>query len=289
MRVTRRRFLAGLAGGGLGAVATAGGYARWVEPELFEVSHWRVPLATSGAQSGRPLRVLHLSDFHASDVVPFTLIAEAIALGLAERPDLILLTGDYYTGRFQGWREYRPVLAPLAPAAPTFAVFGNHDGELAASGVGGWPRRWQSRALFANAGITVMENTVARLTVAGREVELFGVGDLWTGECDPARAFAGRERRGADDRTLRLVLNHNPDAKTLFADYDWDVMLCGHTHGGQFRLPLIGAVHAPVQDMAYVEGLNPWRDRLIYTTRGVGNLHGVRFNCPPEVSILDIG
>ena len=86
---------------------------------------------------------------------------------------------------------------------------------------------------------------------------------------------------------LRLVLNHNLDAKHDFADCDWVLMFCGHTHGGQLRIPLIGgAPFAPVRDHAFVAGLNPWRGRKIFITRGVGNLHGMRFNCHPEVSLL---
>jgi uncharacterized protein len=65
-------------------------------------------------------------------------------------------------------------------------------------------------------------------------------------------------------------------------------MVCGHTHGGQIRLPLLGTPFAPVIDMRYVEGLHPWNDRQIYITRGVGNLHGLRFNCPPQVSLLEV-
>lgn len=67
-------------------------------------------------------------------------------------------------------------------------------------------------------------------------------------------------------------------------------MLSGHTHGGQIVVPLLGwRPFAPVRDLRYVEGLHEWSGRQIYTTRGVGNLHGLRFNCPPEVSVLEVG
>jgi hypothetical protein len=65
-------------------------------------------------------------------------------------------------------------------------------------------------------------------------------------------------------------------------------MLCGHTHGGQVRLPLIGALYVPVDDRRYIEGLRPYRDRQIYVTRGVGNLLGIRFNCRPWVSVIEV-
>ncbi len=71
-------------------------------------------------------------------------------------------------------------------------------------------------------------------------------------------------------------------------DYPWDLMLCGHTHGGQLSLPVIGTPFAPVRDKKYVAGLHKWNNKQIHITRGVGNVLGLRFNCPPEVSVLEL-
>lgn len=84
------------------------------------------------------------------------------------------------------------------------------------------------------------------------------------------------------------MLCHNPDAKDKLRASAWDLMLCGHTHGGQLRLPGIGRPFAPVRDVRYVEGLRPWEGRLIHITRGIGNLHGLRFNCRPEINLLNL-
>ena len=65
-------------------------------------------------------------------------------------------------------------------------------------------------------------------------------------------------------------------------------MLCGHTHGGECDLAFFGTPFAPVKDKRYVRGLHPWKDRWIHTTKGVGSLYGVRFNCRPEVSLLTL-
>ena len=85
-----------------------------------------------------------------------------------------------------------------------------------------------------------------------------------------------------------IVLSHNPDSKDILGDYPWDMMLCGHTHGGQLYLPILGTPFAPVKDHRYVHGLKAWNDRLIHTTSGIGNLFGMRFNCRPEVSLLTL-
>ncbi|MCV4655473.1 phosphodiesterase, partial [Escherichia coli] len=80
----------------------------------------------------------------------------------------------------------------------------------------------------------------------------------------------------------------NPDSKEVMRDEPWDLMLCGHTHGGQLRVPLVGEPFAPVEDKRYVAGLNAFGERHIYTTRGVGSLYGLRLNSRPEVTMLEL-
>lgn len=281
-KISRRAFLAG-ALGLAGAGAASGAYMRFGEPEWLEVTRKtaRLPRAAAGAT----LRVLHLSDFHASAVVPLSLIRESVRLGLAERPDLVLLTGDFFTDVYEDRSGFAAALRPLAEAAPTFACPGNHDGGAWAGRAGGYADLSPLGDLLARAGIPLLRNASAELTLRGRRVQLIGIGDLWTGECQPGPVFRSLAPRAG---ALRLVLSHNPDAKDIFLGHDWDLMLCGHTHGGQLRLPLIGTPFAPVRDKNYVAGLLPWQERLIHVTRGVGNLHGLRFNCRPEVSLLEL-
>jgi uncharacterized protein len=281
--IIRRKFLLGLAGA---ATAAMGGaiYMRWGEARWLEVA--RVPVSLAAQAAGRSImRILHLSDFHSSDVVSLDYIAEAIALGLAQRPDLVLLTGDFITTTLSEASRYAEILARLPMAAPTFACFGNHDGGPWARSARGHPTLEQTHGLLREAKITALLNEVGAVTIKDRSVQLIGVGDFWAGMCEPWTAFA---RLPARNGSIRLVLNHNPDAKDFFRSYDWDVMLCGHTHGGQLSLPLIGTPFAPVRDKRYVEELHRWENRWLYVTRGVGNLHGLRFNCRPQVSVLEI-
>jgi uncharacterized protein len=282
MKMTRRKFVAGM--GGVGALAGGGlGYMRFGESDWFEQTV--TPCETGRTESKNPLRVLHLSDLHASDVVPLEMIARAVALGIEMKPDLVVMTGDFWTTKFHRINAYAEVLRSLSEVAPTFAVAGNHDGGRWAQLDGGWHTLDPLRELLDGAGIPLLWNESAALELGPRRITLLGVGDWWAGDCAPFRTFKSAGDRAANE--LRLVLNHNPDAKDDFADYDWDVMCCGHTHGGQLRIPLTGGTpFAPVRDHAYVAGLNPWRGRQIFTTRGVGNLHGMRFNCRPEISLL---
>jgi predicted MPP superfamily phosphohydrolase len=279
---SRRRFLSATGVGALG-IAGGGAYMRFIESGWLAVGRHEVPLSTAAA--GSPLRLLHLSDLHASKSVSLEFIERAIEMGLRLKPDLICLTGDFVTRRFNAMERYASILKRLATAAPTFASLGNHDGGAWAGPRGGYESTQAVRALLAASGISLLHNTARTLTLTGRSLRLVGVGDSWADELDARQAFAAAP---VPEQTPTILLSHNPDTKEDVESFAWNLMLCGHTHGGQVCLPLIGTPFAPVRDRRFVKGLNPWKDRWIHTTKGVGNLYGVRFNCRPEVSLLTL-
>ena len=272
----RRRFLLScLAGSGIAA-----SYPCYFEPRWLAVTGPRVKLGR--ASLAEPLRLLHLSDLHLSSPVPLSLIESAVTLGLDERPDLICVTGDFITHREDlAGGAYARTLSRLSATAPTFAVLGNHDGGRWAAGRGGYSDSGAVRQLLKRSGIQLLHNTSARLRVGQAEFALVGVGDLWSDEIDSGQAF-----QAADPRQPTILLAHNPDSKDLLAGHAWDLMLSGHTHGGQVRIPWEGPIFAPVADMRYVAGLGAWGSRQIHVSCGVGNLGGVRFLCRPEVNLL---
>ena len=131
-----------------------------------------------------------------------------------------------------------------------------------------------------------MHNESVIVRAGKTSLRLTGLGDLWSGEFRPTDAFGGVNDAAAD---AHVLLSHNPDTKDEVRDFAWDLMLCGHTHGGQISLPLIGGgVFAPVRDSRYISGRYDWNGRQLYVTRGVGSIHGLRFNCRPEVSVLEL-
>ena len=278
--ISRRRFIIAAAGAGLSATGS-GFYIRKIEPAWLRVTTSQLKLPP-GKWPGTPLRVLHLSDLHFSHAVPLSLIDAAITRGLAEKPDLICVTGDFVTfNESYDAAAYAPVLARLAAAAPTFATLGNHDGRfknpfaVAPHQVG---------ELLRHAGLGLLQNRRETLSVRGRRLHLVGVGDLWMRECLPQIAF-NNFAPPADEPVLALC--HNPDAKEAIRPHRWDALLCGHTHGGQCGLPFIGAALAPVRDKRYLGGVYRYAERWLHVSRGVGNLHGVRLFCRPEISLLE--
>jgi len=135
------------------------------------------------------------------------------------------------------------------------------------------------RDLIRSSGVRLLHNE----STAVEDMTLVGVGDYWSGEFDPERAFA-QTPRGAGT----LLLCHNPVAKRDLLRWQWDLMLSGHTHGGQVRVPGFTPVWAPVADKRFIAGLYGWEKRQLFITRGIGSPKHIRAFCRPEVSIIEI-
>lgn len=257
---------------------------RFVETQWLSVGRHALKLTKDSPRS--PLTVLHLSDFHVSKVVSLDYVNRAVTRALAAcRPDLVCLTGDFINSQWEDWTHYVSILGRLAKVAPVFAVLGNHDG-------GAWAVNYRDTgyadhsavdALLASAGARLLHNERMLFEARGWKLNLVGLGDMWAFEMDARLAFAE-----SDPELPTILLSHNPDAKDEMHQYRWDLMLSGHTHGGQLYLPGIGTPFAPVKDHRYVAGLKAWEDRWIHVTKGIGNVHGMRFNCRPEVSVLTL-
>jgi predicted MPP superfamily phosphohydrolase len=279
---TRRRFLLTALGAGA-AAGSVTAYTRWFEPQHLRLSQHTV--TTSREPADRPLRLLHLSDLHASREIPLDYVARAIAQGIALKPDVICVTGDFVTRCEEIPAGYADVLRALPAVAPTFATLGNHDGGAWSARYGGASTSAEVRAVLAAAGIPCLHNHAIDLTLHGRRIQLVGLGDLWCNDCLPRSAFAPLLNA---ERHTRVVLSHNPDSKSALLAHEWDLLLSGHTHGGQIGIPFLARRFAPVRDKRFISGLHRWENRWLHVSKGVGCLFGVRFNCRPEVSLLTL-
>jgi hypothetical protein len=277
LKLTRRALL-----GAASPFAAAAAWGRW-EAQSLRVE--KRELAPRDGSPGQPrIRLLQLSDFHSSLIVPDSLIDEAIERGAELRPDLLCATGDFVSFAAPVSGRFRDQLRRMARIAPAFAVLGNHDGGRWAAEKQGSPSSEGMRHELTACGFRVLHNEHDLAIVNGRRLRLVGVGDRWADEVDGAAAF-----RGVDSGEEIVLLAHNPDTKMQVADFPWRLMLSGHTHGGQLRLPWNGATpYAPVNDHRYVDGLRRWGGRWIQVSRGVGNVKGLRFNCPPEINLLEL-
>ncbi|MCX6597678.1 MAG: phosphodiesterase YaeI [Acidobacteria bacterium] len=265
---------------GLAAALALGCYSRFLEPNWLETTAYAVPVQ----RLTRPLRVVHLSDLHASPVVSPKLVEESLRIAAEAKPDVILVTGDFVTTTTGFDRQWLiSQLRILSQAAPTFAVLGNHDGGEWSAIYGDSASTEAIRSVLRESGIALLDNEARLVQIRHQTIQLVGVGDLWSGEMDQSRAF-GQAQSGLPT----ILLSHNPDTKVQLKRYEWDLMLSGHTHGGQVVMPFWGWSPAPVWDRRFIRGLKRWEGRWIHISRGVGNALGIRFNCRPEVTVLTL-
>lgn len=275
-RFSRRKFLRNASIAALLALA---------DGRLWE-SHW-LKLTSCAMKIGlaNPVRILHLSDFHVSSSEHLWRLSRAIELGLAQKPDLACLTGDYlFGGKVKRAEEYVKTLLPLSRAIPMFACLGNNDGA--------WSDRTRSYSdtsgiieLLSSAQIKTLDNASDEVRVGDSILRIVGVGDAYCGKFNPWTAFTGKGKEAAGPV---VALCHNPDYKRELLAFHWDALLCGHTHGGQVSIPFIGPPILPVKDRAYVGGLYSYQGRWMHITRGIGSWYGFRLNCRPEVSIVNL-
>jgi predicted MPP superfamily phosphohydrolase len=281
-KLTRRDFLRLLWKGALGSVLlTMGGvgYGVLVEPGLFSVETVRLRLRRL-PRSFAGLRIAQISDIHMGGWMNLERFQQVADLILAEKPDLLLITGDFLLAyRFaedtkQATADLTKVLSSLAASIPAFAVLGNHDYWIDAEAV---------RAMLSASGVTDLTNTVHTLTRGSDTLHLCGVDDVWEGDVRLEEIVAQLK-----DDSAAILLAHEPDyADTSAATGKFDLQVSGHTHGGQVAIPLLGPPILPYLGQKYHTGLYQVGSMFQYTNRGVGvNPPAVRFNCRPEITIF---
>lgn len=271
--LTRRQFLNRLAAVPLVGVSAVSAYARLIEPYHYLVSETDIfirdlPLTFEG------FRITQLTDIHHSRIVALDEIRRVVSLAQQTKPDMFVLTGDYTT-------TYRRFIEPCAEAlsslqAPegVWAVLGNHDHytdpELTA------------RAL-ARHHITVLANANTTLRRGSDSLQLSGVDDWTWAASDWARAF-----NGLQDRTPTILLSHQPIVLDFAETQKVDLILSGHTHGGQIDLPLIGVTaRFLTRDLKYVRGLFSRGKTQLYVSSGTGVIGlPLRLGVRPEIAVL---
>jgi len=275
--MNRRAFLrraggATLAAGLGGAIA---GYAMAFEPNnlVLERKQVRLPKLPNAFDG---FRIVLLTDLHLHPFTTTNLIRRAVEISNSLKPDLVLLGGDFVCGFAEAALELAPILERLEAKRGLFAVLGNYDHYRGASVVSGGLRR---------ASIRVLMNEGVRLTVGNGSIFLAGIDSVFAGQPDPSAAFSARK-----NEAVSLALVHEPDyINELSRLVHVDLQLSGHAHGGQVRIPGLGAIILPPLGHRYVEGLYRVGSSQVYTSRGIGMV-GVpfRFNCPPEVTEITL-
>lgn len=259
-----------------------GGWLLWDNRRL-DITWYEVSTSTLRA-SAEGLRIAQVSDLHAADFGDFR--SQVVSSVQAAEPDLIALTGDlidYRTTRVDGVLAMAGQLQAIAPA---YFVLGNHEADSPVLG--------ELLRGLETVGVVVLRDEAVTLEAGGTEVTVAGLDD------PRVRAARGLEPRDGvevlaslelpDDRPV-VLLAHRPE---LFEDYlgsGADLVLSGHAHGGQVRIPGVGGVYAPHQGTfpALSEGVHERNGTTMVISRGLGNsIAGVRVNNPRELVIIEL-
>lgn len=261
-------------------------YTRYVEPTRIEVTRTDVrfehlPEALEG------LRIAHLSDFHCHhDAAIEWSSREAIRLAMEQKPDLIAISGDMFENCGMA-QECGEQLAGLSAPLGVYAVPGNHDlAHLDPFSCREAPSEEISalRKTLARLGIELLMNEKRHLQVEDATLAIAGVDEMAFGRDDVALAL-----KNTEPADLVVLLAHTPDILDDPAVVHADLILCGHTHGGQIQLPRIGSPWAPVwRDRRRASGLLRAGGPLAYVSRGIASATRARFCCPPEVAVLTL-
>ncbi len=262
-------------------LAAAGGLVYCsVEPYLLRIRNRRLATGKNGPAG---LRILHVSDLHIGNRQTLEFVEQALQKGLHLKPDLVCMTGDFINRHIFNPKDCRALFRRIGNQAPVFACLGNHDGGTWVRRIGGLADPSEVAELLSDSGVEVLRNRHRIIRMGGHSFVLMGLDDLNAGTMEIAKTF----RNLPPEKAMpRLVLAHNPDTKDQIENHDWDIMLSGHTHGGQVSIPGLGAPVLPVRDRRYIHGHYCWKHRQLHVSSGVGTSCGIRFNCPPEICML---
>ncbi|MBN2343161.1 MAG: metallophosphoesterase [Deltaproteobacteria bacterium] len=269
LNVSRRRFIRA----GLSGAVLLGCYPLFVERNIVLVNEYRIPVRHL-PRLFNGYRIAHLTDLHYGALVSAGFIDGVIQRTNALKPDLVCLTGDYVHARNTTAEidEVWPLLQKLSARDGVTAVLGNHDH---------WADTERSLQWMHRSGFGIRH--AGRAVIRGNErLMLGGAGDFYEDIQGIDRAFAR-----SDDADCRVLLAHNPDTIDTSFHTRVDLTLCGHTHGGQVKIPFGPAPILPVRNKAYTEGLIRTPKTQLFISRGIGwAVLPLRFNCYPEIALL---
>lgn len=272
-KINRRGFLKHV--GAVLLATGAGCYSTSIETELVSIERVTIPIKKlPSAVEG--FKIVLMSDFHLYPYTKIEYIRKVVEETNALKPDLVVLTGDYVSDRAEAIFELGPVLGGLNATHGVCTVLGNHD-------------IWSSARIveqgLREAKLSFLKNQAVPIPVGKSNMYIVGLDDGWSGRPDLRGAL-----ESVPDESTTILLMHEPDFADRYAqDGRISLQLSGHTHGGQVRIPGIGALKLPPYGKKYDQGLYQVKDMWLYTTRGIGVVAvPVRFNCRPEITELTL-
>ena len=251
-----------------------------LELNTYTVTSSKLPQSFDG------YRIAHVSDLHNAEMGKnneklLTMLRDA-------DPDMIAITGDLVDSRNTDIEVALQFVREAVKIAPCYYVTGNHEARISEYD--------ELKEAMKAAGVTVLEDAQTEISLTGEFITLIGVNDptyqtdYLFGDAKTVMNTKLEELHTEQDR-FTILLSHRPELFETYVDHDLDLVLSGHAHGGQFRLPFVGGLVAPNQGFfpEYDAGLYSMNHTNMIVSRGIGNsILPFRFNNRPEVIIIEL-
>lgn len=294
-------------------------WPRFIEPYILSVKRMMLPISNL-PPSLEGLKILQFSDLHLHPRVPNFFLASLIKKINALKPDVIVFTGDFLCySKIQETERLKNLLKSIKAPYGCYAILGNHDYEqfVSVNEKGEYDvltKRSSSislglKRLFSSICLTkkmtkaaslvqlnkplvellketpfeLLHNTTKLIPIKGTYLNLCGLGEYILGRCQPEEAFKSYDRQYPG-----IVLSHNPDSVPLLINYPGDIILSGHTHGGQVNLPWMWKKFALMENPELLRGLTKTKNKWIYVNRGIGSVMPFRWFSIPEISFFEL-
>jgi predicted MPP superfamily phosphohydrolase len=260
-----------------GSAILTGIYTVFIERSIVQINKYRIPIPRL-PPAFEHFTIVHLTDLHYGLLVSLSHLQSLFAKVNSIPRDMIVCTGDYIHERYSSKQidTIWPELAKLHAPDGVLSVLGNHDH---------WADTDRSIYWLNRIGQN-MRNRIRKIERNGQSLWFAGAGDLW----EDKEMCIDELLAPIPQNECRIVLAHNPDSADTIIHTNADLVISGHTHGGQVRIPFIGALVLPVKNTNYSSGLKYSKDNTpVFISRGIGwAMYPVRCNCFPEIAVLEL-
>ncbi len=246
-----------------------------IERNIVTVNRYKIFLPNLPT-SFNGFSIAQLTDIHFGTLVSAAFVEDVVATTNQLKTDLIVCTGDYVHERNTAKEidTVWPILAKLQARYGVYSVLGNHDH---------WADTERSLYWLDRTGQDLRHKCIP-IQKGNERIVLGGAGDLWEDSLNIDRAFSN-----SSENDCRILLSHNPDSVDQEFNSKVSLVLSGHTHGGQVRVPFYGATVLPVQNKKYSSGIIDTPKTKLFISRGIGwAIIPVRFNCFPEIAVIEL-
>ncbi|MBA3722498.1 MAG: UDP-2,3-diacylglucosamine diphosphatase LpxG [Parachlamydiaceae bacterium] len=301
-------------------ISIIGIWPRFIEPKLVSVTRLILPILNFPEELEN-IKIIHISDLHWCESINSTFVKKIEKKINSLNPDLILFTGDFLRrSKLKNPEGLKRFLCSLKASVGHFAVLGNHDytqfvtvntkGEydiekLSSSSiiVKGFQRLFSSVTLsnktteqakqldlhqnlidlLNETPFQLLHNTSTLVKYRNGFINISGMGEYTLGQSIVDKTFTNY-----NSLYPGIILMHNPDAAKLTTNYPGDLILAGHTHGGQINLPLIWKKFTQIENPQWKRGLKKIGDKWLYISRGLGSIMNFRWFSMPEITLITL-